>query len=320
MDKILSLSNLAGIEPFSSRFARLGNLYLLFHLDSSTASRPNPNPDTDNPAAADTNFPLRLDGMLFIHINKGHFSFQLNTEPFTINAGDVIAIRPGTLVKFDDMHPESSMTILFISSTFIRELNINLNPDELRNIMVRPRALLKIDAPQADVIRKYFELLDSNAADNSGSVFASRIARDLVSAITYEILRLSHNKQLTENDIQADQPKDSQGRRRAYVFRFMQLLHVHYATQRTLDFYARQLCITPKYLSMITKTITGHTASEWMDHIVVQEAKNLLLYSDKSIQQIAYALNFPSQSAFGKYFKRLTGLSPSTFLKKRMGS
>ena len=48
---------------------------------------------------------------------------------------------------------------------------------------------------------------------------------------------------------------------------------------------------------------------------VILEAKNLLRYSGKNIQQVAYELNFSNQSSFGKYFKHLTGMSPSQFQK-----
>jgi probable transcriptional regulator araC family len=46
---------------------------------------------------------------------------------------------------------------------------------------------------------------------------------------------------------------------------------------------------------------------------VLQEAKNLLRYSGKNVQQVAYELNFTNQSSFGKYFKHLTGMSPTQF-------
>ena len=46
---------------------------------------------------------------------------------------------------------------------------------------------------------------------------------------------------------------------------------------------------------------------------VILEAKTLLKYSSKSIQEIAYYLNFPNQSFFGSYFKRIAGMSPTQY-------
>ena len=82
---------------------------------------------------------------------------------------------------------------------------------------------------------------------------------------------------------------------------------------RSVAFYAGKLFISPKYLSLIIKESTGKSATDVIDSYVVLEAKNLLRFSGKNIQQVAYELNFPNQSSFGKYFKHLTGMSPSEY-------
>lgn len=80
-----------------------------------------------------------------------------------------------------------------------------------------------------------------------------------------------------------------------------------------MKYYAEKMFITPKYLSVLIREATGHSAVDWIDQYVILEAKNMLRYSGKNIQQIAYDLNFSNQSAFGKYFKNITGVSPSEF-------
>ena len=91
------------------------------------------------------------------------------------------------------------------------------------------------------------------------------------------------------------------------------MLGEHFREERSVGFYARQLCITPKYLTTLIKRISGQSVSEWIDNYVILEAKTLLKYSTMSIQEIAYYLNFPNQSFFGSYFKRNTGMSPSQY-------
>ena len=58
---------------------------------------------------------------------------------------------------------------------------------------------------------------------------------------------------------------------------------------------------------------SGKKATDWISEMVILEAKSLLKYSGMNIQQIAHQLNFPSQSAFGKYFKCQVGITPSEF-------
>ena len=71
-----------------------------------------------------------------------------------------------------------------------------------------------------------------------------------------------------------------------------------------------------KYLSSVVKEVSGKTAARWIDESVILEAKALLKYSGMSIQEIAYHLNFSTQSFFGKYFKQHTGTSPSRYKRK----
>ncbi|MDR1763503.1 MAG: helix-turn-helix domain-containing protein [Dysgonamonadaceae bacterium] len=100
------------------------------------------------------------------------------------------------------------------------------------------------------------------------------------------------------------------------VGEFLQLAERHFKSERQVGFYAEKLCLTPEYLSQIIKTATGKSANEWIDDYVILEAKALLKSSKLSIQQIADELHFADQSVFGKYFKRMEGVSPKEYRGK----
>lgn len=87
----------------------------------------------------------------------------------------------------------------------------------------------------------------------------------------------------------------------------------NFKTQRDIGFYADRLCVTNKYLSTLLKQHTGMTALEWIERHVVLYAKSCLSSTTMSVQQISDELDFPSQSVFGKYFKRVEGLSPKAY-------
>lgn len=314
MTGIVNLKTLAVTEPFSSKFARLGDLYVLTHINTEQGKEY----EEAQELMRGLNNPLRMNGMLFLLVQDGCLKMMVNTEYHEVCKGDVVIVRPGTLMTINEVMNPSDFTIFFISNTFLNSINLDINSYELRSILTKPRTVMKLSEQENEIVKKYFELLDLNTLsdeNNTPSVFAQRIARTLISAISYEMLRIASKKIFPSEKEPEKTMSDIQGRAQNYFYRFMQLLHVHYSDQRNLQFYATQLCITPKYLSMLTKELTGHTASEWIDRVVIVEAKNLLQFSDKSIQQIADTLNFPSQSAFGKYFKRITGRSPSEFLK-----
>ncbi|MBQ5395209.1 MAG: AraC family transcriptional regulator, partial [Alistipes sp.] len=117
----------------------------------------------------------------------------------------------------------------------------------------------------------------------------------------------------------SNREKDSrpkQGRCEVIFDDFMELLEQHCRQERNVSFYAEQLNITPKYFSSAIKEVSGKTAARWIDEAVILEAKTMLRYSEMSIQEIANALNFSTQSFFGKYFKQHTGVSPSRYKHK----
>lgn len=95
--------------------------------------------------------------------------------------------------------------------------------------------------------------------------------------------------------------------------RFIRLVQEHFRKERFLDFYAARLDITPKHLSRTIKLQTGASAVDWINRFVILEAKVMLRSSNLNVQQIAEELNFPSQSFFGKYFKKATGVSPKDY-------
>lgn len=317
MDKLLTLRNMALIEAFSSRFARLGDRYILSHIDTREQARSTDDNPFDTTKLPGLNVPLRLDGMLYILVQKGRITINVNTDTYKVGSGNILVVRPGTLMCFTKLEQHCRFTLLFISTTFLSHININLNNIEFKTIMATPAPVLQLYGNETDKLRKYFDLLDSNTLHRDAdpkSIFATHIALTLITAMVYEILRFSAAR-LTEGSTKDSTPPESHRQPHYYVFRFMQLLHVHYVDERNLSYYASELCISTKYLSKVTKDITGYTASQWIARVTITEAKNLLTFSGKNIQEVAYALNFPSQSAFGKYFKRFTGHSPSQYIK-----
>lgn len=102
-----------------------------------------------------------------------------------------------------------------------------------------------------------------------------------------------------------------------YTFHaFVQKLHQH-PHQREVQWYARELGITPKYLSEICKERSGKSASEWIADVTVAELKHYLRNTTMPIHEIAKVMEFPNASFFCQYTKKHTGLTPNHFRKQR---
>ena len=92
---------------------------------------------------------------------------------------------------------------------------------------------------------------------------------------------------------------------------FLDLLHSVDVKHRTVEWYATELCITPKYLSALCKKHSGKTANEWITEHVLEDIRYYLKQTDYSIKQICDQLGFPNTSFFGKYVKEHFGMTPA---------
>lgn len=94
---------------------------------------------------------------------------------------------------------------------------------------------------------------------------------------------------------------------------FLDLLHFVEVKHRTVEWYANELCISPKYLSALCKKYSGKTANEWITEHVLEDIRYYLKQTDYSIKQICDRIGFPNPSFFGKYVKEHFGQTPAYF-------
>jgi YesN/AraC family two-component response regulator len=156
------------------------------------------------------------------------------------------------------------------------------------------------------VLKKLFEILEYriNQPKNDDTFIKNSIEYCL-HALLEEVYSL-----LTKG---AQVKKVQLSRKEAITARFIELLNIYFKTQRQLSFYADKLNITPPYLSQVIKEVSGKTAGEMIDEVVVIEAKRLLKDPQYNITEVSDQLNFTSASFFGKFFKKHTGKSPSKY-------
>ncbi len=95
--------------------------------------------------------------------------------------------------------------------------------------------------------------------------------------------------------------------------KYNDLLTANVGAERSVDFYARQLDITPNHLNKSVKAVTGRTAITVLNEMSIQEAKMQLRYTSLSISDIAFQLGFEDLSYFSRFFKKTTGMTPMEY-------
>lgn len=136
-----------------------------------------------------------------------------------------------------------------------------------------------------------------------------RLLLTMAATITYAICYLYATR--------LEKPNENIDRRDMVVTKFMASLSKNYMKERSVKFYASEQKFQSSYFSSIIKSKTGQPANKWIDDIVIKGSKEMLLWSDMTIKEVAYKLNFPSQSFFGKYFRKHVGMSPKEFRKTK---
>lgn len=98
--------------------------------------------------------------------------------------------------------------------------------------------------------------------------------------------------------------------------RFRELIAANYKTNQSVADYASILNVTPNHLTKSVKAVTGKPPTQWIDELVVLEAKVLLYQGRLTISEISYELGIEDPSYFGRMFKKYTGLTPTDFRRQ----
>ena len=89
--------------------------------------------------------------------------------------------------------------------------------------------------------------------------------------------------------------------------KFINCIHAHYLDQKEVSFYANELCISPRYLSTITRQVAGESAKTIIDRHIILETKVLLRTTEMTVQEITNHLNFSQPILSGTVFQEAYG-------------
>ena len=254
---------------------------------------------------------FKVNGATLLLLEKGEANIELNAETYHLSAPAIMSLNHGEHVL---VHAEEASFaeayVLIYSPTFLHDVNITFSAIASEVLSAKKNPVFELRPREVPLLLRYFGLFHAVMDGNQDTQTTRHIVSSLTSAFFYQMLSLVYSR------IEMSHDESSAVHRNNYVQDFMKLLHGHFNRERSVNFYASKLFISPKYLSLLVKEATGRSAAKWIDYFVIMEAKNLLRYSGKNVQQVAYALNFSNQSSFGKYFKHLTGLSPTEYQKQ----
>ncbi|GHU09232.1 AraC family transcriptional regulator [Alphaproteobacteria bacterium] len=255
----------------------------------------------DHPIITDIfDYPFKVDVTTAIICIKGTTRGSINLKPFTTQAPCLVIILPDQILQYEYFSEDFSSLFIVMSNRFTDSLN--LREQIPLGFSVRETPYYPLTDEVLEAMLAYYAMMKQTVRikDNPRRLeIAKHLTLAMFYGLGYEYHKPHDAEQKSKHGILGDN--------------FLKYVQAHYKEQRDIGFYADKLCLTPKHLSKMMKKNSGKTASEWIDDYVILEAKALLKSTNMTIQQISDELNFPSQSFFGKYFKRCTGMSPSKY-------
>lgn len=256
--------------------------------------------------------PFRFDGILLVWCIKGNITVSINLIDYDVNDNTLFLCVPGNMfniTEYDEIGEELHYVCLAMSRAFASDHKMDVNRMFTNALTLMDNPRVKILDEEAALMADYLMMMVKMA--KADIKYNLECVRSLWASMLYVLAGVMERR----NTEAASVSQSVTGRSRQLFEQFLKLVSEYHDRYRNVGFYADKLCLTPKYLSKLIKNATGHSAPEWIDSYVILEAKNLLKYSDDTIKEIVYKLNFPNQSVFYKFFKARTGMTPSEYRK-----
>lgn len=230
---------------------------------------------------------------------SGHSTGRINTVPYTLRPHGISIHLPGDILEQGGMSDDFECMTIAISDNFFNNLGLAYDFKTLLRMQDNP--ILDMTDKQFAAAMTYYGMV-SGVLDSSNP-YKREIIKHITCAFFYGLGYYFYGKSENRN-MSNDE---------ALMHEFTKTVQQNFRRERHVAFYADALHLSAGYLSSVVKKVSGRTATQWIEGYTILEAKALLKSGGLTVQQVSMELNFPSQSFFGKYFKRHTGMSPKEY-------
>lgn len=249
---------------------------------------------------------VRLEMVTIVFVESGMMQCDINGKTIKAKAGDLAVCPPNSVLDNGMSSPDYKGKIIGLSyKAMQRSL---LMSKDVWNILtyVARHPVVTLSEESRQLISQYHSLI-SYKLEHPHGYYHREIMQSLFHCMFYELAATIAPQLETMR-------MDAPPRQGELLFRrFIELLSGFETSDRSVKAYAEKLCVTPKYLSTVCKSVSGKTALEWIHDFLADTITHKLKYTDASIKEIADELGFPNISFFGKFVKGQFGVSPKEY-------
>lgn len=235
---------------------------------------------------------------------KGSCKFIFNGKPYLMNEGDLIIIRLGRL--FGDVEPSSDFEVrnLMVASSFINLSAPQNNYGTKGQIALFMNPVMHLTPEQRFVCERDFRWIDYRLSQTSHSIYQELVMN------AFQALILD----FFDFHMAGDSVVNVSTQNALLMNRFIEMLeNGEYRRNREVKHYADVLCVTPKYLSEVTKKVSGCPANYWINRYTALDIARLLRDKNLTLVNISDIFNFSSPAYFSRYVQRVLGMNPTQY-------
>ncbi|NIG57477.1 helix-turn-helix domain-containing protein [Chitinophaga sp. Cy-1792] len=250
--------------------------------------------------------PLKSDFYRMSITLAGGVDVKLGLEEFRHRPGTISFTYPGQVFSKCNIQPDTFGYYALFEADFLGDF---LPPDKFQAefpfFSVQGQLFIQLTADQITVVADFVNRINAELQQ-------LKPGREKAIAMYFYLLLLEIKRSYIDQNLHLI----TNDTRQAYLVpRFNKLVSQHYLTKRKVADYAAMLGVTPNHLNRTIKEASGRTASDAITSMLIQESRALLRYTDDTIANISYQLDFSDPAGFSRFFKEQTGLTPQQFRK-----
>jgi len=183
--------------------------------------------------------------------------------------------------------------------------------DEFPFLTAGAHSIIRLTDDEADTFSKTAETLLTEMNSTHADKFD--MIRHLLRILLIRIRRMYDQRNDTKTTIQLNQAATMGRFRNAVNDHFIAMAAEKVSQKPSVSLIADMLNINASYLNSIVKQNSGLTASHFIQEKMVLEAKSYLMHTNLQVAEISYRLLFTDVPYFTRFFKNMTGSTPSSF-------
>lgn len=255
--------------------------------------------------------PVRLQMNMIASCTQGNLTASINGREVEVCKNDIFVCPPNTTLDVLEVSSDFACTAMCVTNHGIQNILRSHVSVWNKAMYVNKVSIVKMTESDMKFYTKFTELiricLDMPHTEHPTAW--NPYQREIVETLLKSALLAICNS-LREEMATAEGEQQAATTTALLFDKFLDMLQQSTKKHLPVEYFAQQLCITPKYLSIVCKRHSSKTAIEWITEYTLSDITYYLRSTNKSIKEISNLLGFSNTSFFGKYVREHLNMSP----------